>query len=109
MFSWRAWPTLELDPRMQVMATRRRLKFSRPRSHRSTVLYIRSRFSASFTVLQEHRGKWTGSSRGVKYYWSEGGSFYFENSCFILVSFGSFMSTVARAKGRMFCLMGHLD
>ena len=47
MFSWRVWPTLERDPRMQVMAARRRLKFSRARSHPSTVLYIRSRFSAS--------------------------------------------------------------
>ena len=47
MFSWRAWPTLERDPRMQVMAARRRLKFSCARNHPSTVLYDRSRFSAS--------------------------------------------------------------
>ena len=47
MFSWHAWPTLEQDPQIQLMAVCRRLKFSCARSHPSTVLSVRSRFSAS--------------------------------------------------------------
>ena len=44
MSSWHSWHTVEWDPRMQVMAACRRLKFSRVRSHPRTILHVKSVF-----------------------------------------------------------------
>ena len=48
MLSWRAWPTVDLEPRMHITADGRRLKLSQAHSQPMVVLYATSLISASF-------------------------------------------------------------